>query len=388
MLANNIILSKEKKLKLTEDIISSAIFKKAPKSSALLRYLVKSTLDGNYLKEDIIDLEFFGEKSDFDRTNPRIRVNVYNLRKKLDTYYETEGKKIIWKLCIDKGQYSVRFEKQDLGKTKFKDVKFKHVLPYILMMTLGVALIIKTIEPSPPELWQPFFKNHKQATLIIGDFYGMQGKTITGKEGWTRDYDINSTQEYYDYIAKYPELKDVTKPARYSYMTGMGAQATHDISKLFNTYGFDFDLRFSSNTSVADLKKGNLIYVGPSRTKNKFISLFNDSNPYFELKGEELQFKGHPNFQDTNFTTHFKGEDEDFAIISKFKGPSNNECFLFFSNHDIGVKATVEYFTNEDSLNVFNDKYLSGKQNFTAIFKAHGKERTNLGLKNIIVIPF
>ena len=79
---------------------------------------------------------------------------------------------------------------------------------------------------------------------------------------------------------------------------------------------------------------------------------------------------------------------EDFSIISRFKGPQNNEYFLFFSNHDIGVKATVEKFTNKDSLEVFEKKYLKNHDNFTAIFKAHGRERTNLKVETLIVVPF
>ena len=61
---------------------------------------------------------------------------------------------------------------------------------------------------------------------------------------------------------------------------------------------------------------------------------------------------------------------------------------FFFSMHDMGVVATVDYFTNSDSLKSFSDKYLKDQSHFTAIFKAHGRDRTSLNLETIIVVPF
>lgn len=54
------MLSNDRKFELTENILQSKVFQKSPKSSALLRYLVKATIEGTYLKEDVIDFEFFG----------------------------------------------------------------------------------------------------------------------------------------------------------------------------------------------------------------------------------------------------------------------------------------------------------------------------------------
>ena len=82
------MISEEKKLQITDNIIKSKIFLKSPKSSALLRYLVKANIEGSFLKEDIIDFEFFGSKSSFDKTNQRVRVNIYNLRKKINNKFK------------------------------------------------------------------------------------------------------------------------------------------------------------------------------------------------------------------------------------------------------------------------------------------------------------
>ena len=102
------MLSEEKKLEITEHIVASNTLKNAPTSIAILRYLVQANIEDRFLKEGIIDIEFFGAKADDDKNNPRVRVNIYNLRKKLKSYYENEGTNDLWQIKIDKGQYAVR----------------------------------------------------------------------------------------------------------------------------------------------------------------------------------------------------------------------------------------------------------------------------------------
>ncbi|WP_111708213.1 helix-turn-helix domain-containing protein [Lutibacter citreus] len=381
------MISEEKKLALTEEIIKSKVFQKSPKSSALLRFLVKANINGSFLKEDIIDLEFFGSKSSFDKTNPRVRVNIYNLRKKLTTYYNTIGTDKDWRIFIDKGQYSVRFEKQFTSKKILSNLKPKYVFPYILLFLFGLFIFFNNLKPTAHSLWKSFFQNNKPTTLVIGDAFGIIGKTITGSSGWTRDYNINNSEDYYKLLEEKPELKSITKPATYSYITEMGAQASYDLARLFAKYNSYFDIRYSSNTSMIDLKNVNSIYVGPVRNENKFISIFNNANPYFKIEDKKVTFSGHPTLPTKFLNLSTSGKESDIAIVSRIPGPQNTTQFIFFSDHGMGVMATIEYFTNKDSLKIF-EKQLKGKQNFTAIYKAIGKDRTNMDLKTLLVVPF
>ena len=104
------MLSKEKKLEILDKIVASHSIENAPTSIAVLRYLVNANIEDRPLKESIIDIEFFRGNPDTEKSNPRVRVNVYNLRKKLNRYYDLEGTNDIWRVIIDKGQYNVRFE--------------------------------------------------------------------------------------------------------------------------------------------------------------------------------------------------------------------------------------------------------------------------------------
>jgi len=54
----------------------------------------------------------------------------------------------------------------------------------------------------------------------VGDFFGVLGKTATGKIGWNREYDLNSAEDFYVFKKKHPEITNI-RPAQYTYLTGM-----------------------------------------------------------------------------------------------------------------------------------------------------------------------
>ncbi|WP_298486282.1 hypothetical protein [uncultured Maribacter sp.] len=376
------------KREISSKILQSKIFLKAPKSSALLRYLVKADLEGNYLKENIIDIEFFGGDLEGDKTNARVRVNVYNLRKKLNIYYASEGKEDAWRLIIDKGQYGIRYAKVSSIKKKTKNINLWQLLPYLGLLLVLLYFFVSNSNLNAPKIWKDYFKNDFKTTMFIGDAYSLYGKTITGGQGVTRDFKINNATEYYNFIEKNTEYKDLLKPAPYSYITGMGAYAANNISRVFSKYTKSFSIRFASKTTYNDLKEGNIIYVGPFHKRSKFATLFNNENSHFKISDTTLEMVNIPNKKDSVLNLINTAPDMEYAIVSRSKSLNAKEQFLFFSNHDIGVLSTVEYFSNKDSLAVFTKKYLKGKDNFTAVYKVFGKDRTNMKMQTICVVPF
>ncbi|MGC6432010.1 MAG: hypothetical protein ACON5F_13275 [Jejuia sp.] len=374
-----------------KDIVSklknSNTFKNAPTSIALLQYVFDATSQGVRLKESIIDIEFFKNENIQEKTNPRVRVNVHNLRKKITKFYETEGKDDLWRLKIEKGQYKVSFYKRDIDQPFFKKFNWSQLIPYILLIVSMGCIVALSLPESKPDLWQPFLSKTKQTNLYIGDHFGITGKTITKNTGWTRDFSINSFEDFYDFLEENPKFKDSLKPSQYSYSTRMGALTTQKIQSFFQNFNTSFKLRFSTQTSTSEIKEGNAIYVGPSKNNNQFLSFFNQANPYFEISSTSLQLSNHPTIRDSSYSLNTFDFNKELAIVSKYKS-GDDEHFVFFSQHDIGVTATVEYFTNIDSLRSFSRRYLKDNSNFTAIFEVQGQDRTNTSLKKIQVVPF
>ncbi|MCL7762527.1 hypothetical protein MPF19_03805 [Polaribacter sp. Z014] len=382
------LLSNEQKQEIVSKIKKSNTLKNAPTSSALLQYLHDATLNNTTLKEGVIDIDFFGNKEVTDKNNPRVRVNVYNLRKKLITYYETEGKEDLWRLHIKKGQYKVSFTKTETPPKRVRKINWKVTIPYVILIGVIAFFMISNTTSKPPKLWEEFFKSDSQTNLFIGDHFGITGKTITKGYGWTRDFDINTNEEFHAFIDKNPELKKLIKPSKYSYSTRMGALATQKIQSFFQQHDHNFDIRFSTQTSIPEIKEKNVIYVGPTKNKNQFLPFFNEGNPFCNISNDFITIKNHPKIKDQTIDLKSKTESEEYAIVSKYKSLGNKEHFVFFSQHDIGVSATVAYFTNIDSITKFENTYLKEQHHFTAIFKVKGVNRTDTNIQLLDVIPF
>ncbi|CAM3544927.1 helix-turn-helix domain-containing protein [Zobellia roscoffensis] len=378
--------------RIEQEIVSkikdSDTFKNAPTSRGLLQYLYEATKNGAHLKETVIELEFFKNNLSEEKNNPRVRVNIYNLRKKLTAYYETEGDTDGWQLKIDKGQYKVRFVKKRAPVGRLNKISWSQLFPYGLLLVALVALLLTNMTPKSPLLWQSFLDSGKSTNLILGDHFGAIGETITGEKGWSRDFEINSVDEFYDLLERKPELKGVLHPSKYSYTTRMAAMATQQLQQFFQEYDKEFSIRFSTQTTLPEIKGGNAIYAGPVKNENQFIRFFNDANPHFNLTARTLELSNHPTLKDTLLTFGGSLVDQEYAIVSKYPSIGNSDHFVFFSQHDIGVSATVEYFTNNDSLQKFEKKYLKGKKYFTALFKVKGQHRVNTDLHLEMVVGF
>lgn len=381
-------LSKLQKQNIVTKIRESKTFKKASTSNALLQYLHEATLKGNNLKEGVIDIEFFGSKKSTEKNNPRVRVNVYNLRKKIAHYYENEGLEEIWRLAIDKGQYEVRFYKKAKEISFLKKLNWITYIPYLLLIVSFTYILFLHKSPSPPPIWETHLSSKQTTNLFIGDHFGVTGKTATQGYGWTRDFEINSIHEFYKLLEQKPELKNKLKPANYTYTTRMAALATKEFQLLFQKYNQKLPIRFSTRSSTTQIKEGNAIYAGPIKNNNLFIHFFNEANPYLKLHKNKLTLSKHPHLRDSIFNLKTNIVNKEYAIVSKYPSLGNKHHFVFFSEHDIGVSATAEYFTNLDSLEYFNKTYLKNKEHFTAIFEVKGQNRTNTDLKLKMVIPF
>ena len=374
------------KIKILEHVLAQDTFVKSPTSSVLLDYLVKATMAGTDLKETIIGVDLLGDKFDPESGNARIRVNIYNLRKKLDSYYAKDGKGDTWRMVIEKGQYRVDF----VAHKTAKSVGFRrHWLTVLLaLVLLGSWVVFFWLNrPEPvPVFWTAFFGNGHPTSLVIGDSYGLMGELATGRHGWFRDYHINNADDLYAFLGHHPEMKDQISPANYFYTTGMAAFAAKGLAELFQRHQQDFSIRFSSNSGYSDIIEGNSIYVGPLKNNNKFIRLFNEGNRCFRIEINHLVFSGDSLHvaRDFNFST--EGLVSEYAVVSRLNGPKQTARFLFFSDHDIGVKATIDYFTNADSVQAFAGRYFQGRDaTFTAVFKTRGIERNSLNMEPVLV---
>jgi len=106
------LLDRDGVLKQLDRVLSSSVFRRAERSSALLRFIVEETLNGHTdrLKEYTLGAEALARGESFDpRTDPVVRAEASRLRTRLEQYYETVGGNDPVLVTLPKGAYVPQF---------------------------------------------------------------------------------------------------------------------------------------------------------------------------------------------------------------------------------------------------------------------------------------
>lgn len=93
-------------------IETSRPFRQSERMRRFLRFVVERTLDGDgeALKEYTVGMAVFDRPADFDpRLDSIVRVEARRLRRKLNEYYETEGKSDFVRINLQEGTYAPTF---------------------------------------------------------------------------------------------------------------------------------------------------------------------------------------------------------------------------------------------------------------------------------------
>ena len=106
------MLAGDERWAMVQRIVSSALFAKAPQLRDILIYLARQALENAPAAISELELgrNVLGRRADFNPNEDNIvRVQVRHLRKKLEDYFDTEGRDEPVILTIPKGSYVPSF---------------------------------------------------------------------------------------------------------------------------------------------------------------------------------------------------------------------------------------------------------------------------------------
>lgn len=369
-------------------VLNSKMFSKSTTAIVLLKYLFESSIEGKNISASDIGREIFGKKYQYGKSEATVRVNVYHLRKKIKNYYEGEGVNDSVHLFIERGQYSVKFKRlSELNNRRKKRFVLAGSIVLLVMVMFAVAFILKKNE----QVWHPVFESKSPTTMYLTPLYGFYGPGPLGKDVFHRDLFINSDDEFASAFDTLPHLKELYRDTDPNYITFEDAAALKPFTRLFVENNSDFTVRNTKDFAMTDIKELNLICLSPMRYETKMTALFNSlaNNIRFKEKQNDknrlvLSFISPHTQKDTIIELDTNGNNFEHAIAAKLKGANDNYCYLFFADHGLGLTALSEYFTTEQSLNEFADRYLDETDEFIALFIVRGKERTNLSMEIVL----
>lgn len=370
-------------------ILDSTEFKNSAKYQKLLEYLVKSTLSGQVPKEVTIAYDVYNIESDnaaFGESN--IRVYVYSLRKKLDLYYASEGKDDKVRFVISKGAYKVEFiEKRD-DFTKLPKSKIL-IFSIITVLFLGNITLLFLYFGSRGRntvhseyIWKDFIQSDLPLLVVVGDYYLVKDNSHQNRVRYIRDSRINTDPDFTTFMNEFPQYQNLFYKSKHTVLGKFAPFCISELSELLSLNGKSFDLILASDFQWHNIQNYNIIYVGSFKSLGLMKELLKNSNFEFKVVPNELKY--HQIVPDSLYYYYSFDSDvdnayeSDYSIVTRVPGTDGTNILFFLSTRDIGLIATVKYFTDPLTLNEFEHNYFSSSKNspyFESCFKILGLQR-------------
>ncbi|WP_066631006.1 helix-turn-helix domain-containing protein [Labilibacter marinus] len=371
-------------------ILNDASFSRSKVNGRLLNFLVNASLNNEEIKEVIIGNELFGSGYDPIKSDNKVRVYVYNLRKKLNEYYAKNAHdEIIF--AIDKGQYQVSFTKKEDQHTSKKTVQKKYAKLVFLITAVIIAslVLIFTLEKKEENLfWNQSLQNNKPTTVLFGDFFTFQGPTVINRMGAIRDYSINSTEDLDLYLKQHPHLKDTLTPSKNPYMGGYVPYCTKEISYLFFKNNHPFNVNLVSGWDETYMQTNNLVYFGAGKCMGILEKVLTDIYPQYSFAPQMVSRLDTLSGKVINYmdVVSFSDKIIDYTVVAKATMPSGNQMSFFLSDQDCGAISALQYFTQNNSVTSFYKRHnLQEDDDFIALFKVTGWLRKSYDMEFILL---
>lgn len=357
-------------------ISESPTFSKSYRNVRLLRYLVQKARKNEDVKEHTIGLELFKSKYKLSQNDGKVRVYMYNLRKKLNEYYENEGSEDAIRIGIKKGQYNVSFHEPVKDKKKRKQRKVNQTAILLFCVIVVIVMVFGLTNRTPNVYcWQPFFEKDAKTTCLVSDHFIFQGNVTDSERVSMRKEGINSETDLNNFMLDVNKTN--LKVAPFTFFTKMAPFTIKLLTEWFMVHNRNFDLLIESDFSYENLRDRNLVFIGQHKTMGETKSLFLKNSEMFTYDRSNFWVK--TNGEVKTYESGFEQEQRtDYAMVSYFPLEHKTHAFFFASNNDIGTIATVKNFTDKDWLKSFFKNVPADKRYFNALFKVTGVGRTEL----------
>lgn len=357
-------------------IVHSETFSKSPRLAALLKHICDRTWAGHMdeLSEQQIGIHFFHRPPGFNAGEDAIvRGSARHLRKRLDLYYETEGKRNPTRIWVPKGGYVAKFEdaaSPSESAVSAEEVAEPHpiqILPkavkkiwlwstvsLLLIAIVGFFLWHHARQAQAERdygsliLWKTLFQGNRRTVIVAGDAALNLYTAYMHRPVPLLMYMEQRYQNDPAILAVSPEGPGLL--SRVNAATMADLKLTSELVRIPYRLDLpipdkDVEVRYARDVNQGDLQGANLILLGTS-TFNPWASIY-DTNLDFHLdRGYE-----HYTFQVVNRAPR-KGE---AAVINKTdtqalttvaltETPSGNEHVLLLGGSTMGSVYAAEHF--------------------------------------------
>jgi hypothetical protein len=362
----------------------------------LLHYLVSSTREGKNLKETVIAIDVFGRDASFDPGSDSIvRSNIYNLRKKLDSYYLDEGANDSIRLIIPKGSYLVQFreiEQNTPEQTQTHKIHNPLILKILFPLSVLLMVIFAVLYFSDQSnmknegtgvknpVWDYYQHSENPVMIVLGNYFMMQKTQFPDSSfNYVRDPEINNQNDFLSYLNKNPEQKESLKKLGQSYFGEEIPNCFFQLVKHFQNTQKSISMKYASELSLNDVRENDLIFVGDFATLGIL-------NPFFAKTG--FHYSNIPpaiymlnDQQDTTEFITLNNPDRsvfqiDYAVVSNISVYEGKKILFFVSFLPFGKSEALYKLSETSFLNELTDNVSSFPTDWNLLMKISGLQST------------
>ena len=336
-----------------ERILTSASFRNSKRHSALLKYLIDQTLDGNsnHLKERTIGVEVFDRPPDYDsNTDHVVRSSASEIRKRLAQYYQEPGSDSGIRIDLYPGGYVPSFRVQPppafeqvvvaTESTQAKPVQARR--GWLLHCVTAACAVIATLIVSAISSWH--------ATTALDRFW----RPITSQPGSVvicvgRHLGRGSTSGEEASAAGSAAGLDLVRDGGYSDpVVGGNAVTLARLAAQLQMRGKPFRVFLGASASFEDIQERAAVLVGAANNewaiqvlKGLRFSIDGPGSPIVDTEKNPPQ-----NVWMSNSTT--RGYGQFYALVARYTSTETGKIIVVAGGtHQYGSVAAGQFLSDE-----------------------------------------
>ena len=388
-------------------IIASKGFGHSRSYAALLEYIVQKSVEGDIPKEASIAIDVFGKDGTFNPSEDTlVRVYVHNLRKKLQTYYQGDGREEAYQILILKGRYQAIFlPKAEIEENQSETLsQKKNLWLWGTVLALGLCLTLSLLfnflqynfgylnSPKPLEkvlqessIWQELRESQQPISLILGDiFVFTEYDSLLDRSRLVRDSQINTSSEMDSLLSSFPPwINRSPKISENPLLMKAHALSLEYLIPALNSLGLRFAVRLMSRTSSEELQEMPILYLGMYKSMGKLTYLFEDS--HFELLPNKVELMHREDGKLLSGEGAHGEYHTDIAYFAQRKGPGGNPIWIISAFTDTGIMQIAQQLGSHEEIEEFESLLLSqlgeSPEEWEALFSVKGFDRSQLEME-------
>lgn len=375
----------------------------------LLRYLADTSSRGELPKELDIANDVLQKRTFDPAVDSSVRVYVHNLRQKLAAYYESHPGSASQRLTIPRGKYQVVLA-QASSPTEPAAPEPQRRWPLIAALLLAATALAFVAgrwsnqnlhaDNSPfaaAPVWQAILDDDLPVVIVVGDYFMFaEGSKQRPGHRLIRDFNLNSSADFEEWLRANPELRDSYVDIQLSYLPVGIAPALNNVLSVLDDGQRSIRVIPQSQFRAQLMRVSHVVYLGYLSGIGHLgqytfaASRLSVGMSYDELLDLET---GEEFVSSAGYVTDSGSDYLDYGLAVTFPGPAENQFLVIAGLRDEGLMRMAAIVADPKTAATLGATSLATPDQdsvapaFEALYRVHGVDRTHIAATPVFSAP-